>query len=696
MIHSIKSHFKFLSVVKELFAARGGKPAGGRRKVRIGLEALEDRAVPAALGPVVSGFVFNDANSNGQRDAGEAALAGVNMELRTPMGVMVGSATTDSTGQYRFDQDMSAGTSSKSIAQKLVFENLKGAWSGQSSINAFNPALGTLTQVDLKVNGKVTTSVKVENLDTDASTAKLALNNKLFVLGPSGTIEGLAGPNLYSATMAAFDGSVDFVGASGFNPGARTMDVITTSQVTAAQGLSAWTGTGMVNLRAAARGTSVQESNTNLMSSITTQGRLELEVVYNFIPSRMLQAGSYLVVEPVQPSGYLDGFESIGTTVLPGTIGTDSVGITLGLNGLSNVNFGEVKAASLRGTSYIDAMADGVLNAGDYGAEGAMVRLSGIADTGAVVSQELVVGYDGRFEFTDLRPGTYKVISTLLDKNVAGSTKAGNLGGTVSTLTVSGIKVKSGDAGVEYQFGQYVGAGLSGTVYADMNGNGWQDADEQGIAGQTVQLTGGASKSVITDEFGWFEFGDLKPGVYTVANPTSGSWLAQSARAGAAGGVVANTFEQIQQITLGSGTVGESYLFGKALKSSISGVVFLDANKNGVRDAGEVGVSGVTLRLAGNNDLGQIVSMTTVSALGGHYSFNPLRSGSYSVTQVTPNGYTSSSAKTGNLGGSVLSSTTMTVSLNTNQDGVNYDFALIQNAVALPLSKRMFLAGVRR
>ena len=127
MFHSIKSHFKFLSVVKELFAARGDKSAGGRRKARIGLEALEDRAVPATLGPVVSGFVYNDANSNGQRDAGEAALAGVSMELRTPMGVIVSSATTDSTGQYRFDQDMSAGTSSKSISQKLVFENLKGA-----------------------------------------------------------------------------------------------------------------------------------------------------------------------------------------------------------------------------------------------------------------------------------------------------------------------------------------------------------------------------------------------------------------------------------------------------------------------------------------------------------------------------------------------------------------------------------------
>jgi hypothetical protein len=118
MLHSIKSPFKLFSVVKELFAAREGKPSGGRRKVRVGLEALEDRAVPATLGPVVSGFVYNDANSNGQRDAGEAALAGVNMELRTPMGVMVSSATTDSTGQYRFDQDMSAGMAAKSTSQK--------------------------------------------------------------------------------------------------------------------------------------------------------------------------------------------------------------------------------------------------------------------------------------------------------------------------------------------------------------------------------------------------------------------------------------------------------------------------------------------------------------------------------------------------------------------------------------------------
>ncbi len=688
--------FRLISRIQSLFAGRHSRKQHSISKARVGLEALEDRAVPATLGPVVSGFVFTDTNGNGLRDSGEAGLTGVTMELRTLSGSTVSTAITDATGQYRFEQDQSAGTASKTTSQRVFFENLKGAWSGQSSVSAFNPALGTLTQVDLKVNGQITSSVKVENLDTDSSTAKVTLNNKLFVLGPGGTLEGVAAPGQYSANLSAFDGTADFNGASGYNSGAQTSTVMTNTQVSSAQGLAAWTGTGTVNLRAAARGTSVQESNTNLMSTITTQGRVELEVIYTYLPSRSLQVGTYQVVEVVQPTGYLDGQESIGNSVLPGTIGTDTVGITLNSGGIANVNFGEVKAASLRGVSYIDALADNVYNATDYGADGALVTLTGIADTGAALNQQIIVGADGRFEFTELRPGTYKLTSSLLDKNVAGATKAGNLGGSVTVLTVGGIKVKSGDNGLDYQFGQYVPAGISGTVYADLNGNGMQDTGENGIPGQTVQLTGAGTGSVITDESGWFDFGTLKPGNYTLTNVTSGNWLAQSATAGSAGGVVAISKEQIQQIALTSGSLGDAYLFGKALKSSISGVVFVDANKNGVRDAGENGLAGVTLRLTGNNDLGQIVNLTTVSGVGGAYSFNPLRSGSYSVTQVTPTGYTASNAKVGNLGGSVLNSSVLTVSLNTNEQGREYDFALIQTAVAAPLSKRMLLAGVRR
>lgn len=688
--------FRLICRIQSILRTR--RAAKGRLvvKARPGLESLEMRAVPATMGPVVSGYVFNDLNGNGLRDTGETGLAGVMMELRNPAGVTVSTAMTDSSGQYQFTQDQSAGTALKSTSQRVSFENLKGAWSGQAAVNAFNPSLGTLTQVDLKVNGQVTSTVKVENLDTDPSMAKVSLNNKLFVLGPSGTLEGVAQPSQYNANLSAFDGAADFAGTSGYNTGMQNSQVVTNSTVSTVSGLAAWTGSGSVNLRAAARGTSIQESNTNLMSTITTQGRLDLEVIYTYLPSRNLQVGNYDVVEIAQPAGYLDGMESIGSTVIPGTIGSDKVGISLSAGGISNVNFGEVKASSLRGVSYIDALADNTYNASDYGAQGAVVTLTGIADNGATVSQQIVVGQDGLFEFSNLRPGSYKLTSTLVDKNVAGATRAGTLGGTATTLTVSGIRVKSGDNGVEYQFGQYANASISGTVYADLNGNGMQDGDEQGIAGQTVQLAGAGTRSVVTDEFGWFDFGDLKPGSYSLTNATSGSWLAQSARAGAAGGVVTSSYEQIQQIALTSGSFGENYLFGKALKSSLSGVVYVDANKNGVRDAGEIGVAGVTLRLAGNNDLGQIVSLTTVSGPGGAYSFSPLRSGSYTVTQVTPVGYTASSAKTGNLGGMVMSSSALSVSLSTNEQGVQYDFALIQTAVASPLSKRMLLAGVRR
>lgn len=666
-----------------------------RGKRRPGLEFLEDRAVPAALGPVVSGFVFNDLNGNGIRDTGEAPIAGVTMELRTPAGVLVSTAVTDLNGQYTFEQDMSASSTQQTSSQRVSFDNLKGAWSGIAPVSAFDPALGTLTGVELRLNGQVTSSVKVENLDTDIASANIALNNSLFVLGPNGALQGVAPPDQYAPSLGAFDGFADFAGTSGFNSGSRTLQVSSTSQV-ASTGLSAWTGTQQINLRAAARGTSTQQANTNLMSSFTTLGRLDLDVVYTYLPSRALQVGNYQVIQRGQPTGWLDGPESIGSSPLPGTIGTDFINISLIASGISNVNFSEVRGSSIQGIAYIDAGGDAQYNSGDYGAIGSVVTLSGTNDTGASVNQQIIVGSDGRFAFTDVRPGTYMVTSSLLNKNAFSATKAGSLGGTVSTMTVSAIKVRSGDTGLDYQFGQYVPAGISGTVYADMNSNGVQDPGEAGIAGQTVRLTTGTgTSSVVTDANGDYSFGNLRPGTYSISNPTTGTWMALNARAGLAGGVVANN-ELIQQITLSSGTVGESYLFGKAVRSLISGTVYTDVNKNGIRDGGEAGLGGITVRLSGNNDLGQIVSLSTVTAADGSYSFSPLRSGSYTVTVATPSGYTSNAANPGTVGGTALSTSSLVVSLGTSQEANNYDFAMIQATVAVPLSKRFFLVGIRR
>jgi hypothetical protein len=72
----------------------------------------------------------------------------------------------------------------------------------------------------------------------------------------------------------------------------------------------------------------------------------------------------------------------------------------------------------------------------------------------------------------------------------------------------------------------------------------------------------------------------------------------------------------------------------RALLASLSGVVFDDPNSNGVRDAGEIGLAGITVYLDQNRngvfDPGEI-SATTAS--NGAYAFSNLPAGSYTVRQ---------------------------------------------------------------
>jgi hypothetical protein len=76
-------------------------------------------------------------------------------------------------------------------------------------------------------------------------------------------------------------------------------------------------------------------------------------------------------------------------------------------------------------------------------------------------------------------------------------------------------------------------------------------------------------------------------------------------------------------------------------QSAIFGQVFNDANDNGVRDAGELPLAGVTVYLDANNngklDRGEL--STTTNAQGG-FSFYHLPAGTYTVREIVPSGYT--------------------------------------------------------
>ena len=74
--------------------------------------------------------------------------------------------------------------------------------------------------------------------------------------------------------------------------------------------------------------------------------------------------------------------------------------------------------------------------------------------------------------------------------------------------------------------------------------------------------------------------------------------------------------------------------------NSIAGHVYVDANNNGVFDAGEQPLAGVTMQLDGTDANGSVGPVTVVTAADGSYLFGNLNPGTYAISQPTqPAGY---------------------------------------------------------
>ena len=125
--------------------------------------------------------------------------------------------------------------------------------------------------------------------------------------------------------------------------------------------------------------------------------------------------------------------------------------------------------------------------------------------------------------------------------------------------------------------------------------------------------------------------------------------------------------------------------------ASLSGYVYFDANAGGTRDAGEMGIAGVTMQLQGVDERGLTVVLTTTTDANGYYEFTHLRPGLYSIfrasdpTSLPPSGipYVDGQNTVGSLGGTdheVDPGTSMPLDgildivVGRGQQGVNYNF----------------------
>ena len=165
---------------------------------------------------------------------------------------------------------------------------------------------------------------------------------------------------------------------------------------------------------------------------------------------------------------------------------------------------------------------------------------------------------------------------------------------------------------------------IGGFLFNDLNKNGVRDSGEAGIAGIEVDLSGDANRTVFSDSTGHFLFDSLYPGYYVVAL-TSYYWYFSSPP------LQYYEFDNLLGgITIDTANFG-GYLSSRS--SSISGWLFYDKNKNGVKDSGETGIAGIEVDLYGDYD------RTTYSDSTGHYMFDSLYSGHYEIDAGRPSGW---------------------------------------------------------
>ena len=156
---------------------------------------------------------------------------------------------------------------------------------------------------------------------------------------------------------------------------------------------------------------------------------------------------------------------------------------------------------------------------------------------------------------------------------------------------------------------------ISGVVFDDHNENGQRDLDEPGIQGVGVGLVmPDLVRIQVTDERGRYVFEVLEPGLYTL-NMT----VPDGARA--------TTPEELQVLIVRrddgslSGFLHANFglvRFAVPEEGFIEGTVFVDHNRNGLRDRADEGYAGVGISASGLLCLSPVAAFATTDGLG-HY-----------------------------------------------------------------------------
>ena len=311
-------------------------------------------------------------------------------------------------------------------------------------------------------------------------------------------------------------------------------------------------------------------------------------------------AGSWGATETVKP-GWSTTTPSSGTVAVPA-------------DGTGTFAVGQFRPGAISGTVFDDTNRNGTRQNGEAGLAGATVTLTGVDGKGnPITAISKPTANDGSYSFGNLVPGTYTVTLTPLAGKVA-----------TNATVQSGIVVASNGARDKVDFGLAASGNLSVTSFEDTNGNGVRDAGEPGI-NCPFSLVGpnGAPDALSTGATGTSARPDSVAGDWQVGQECPGGFVPTTPASGT--------------VSVPPGATG-SFIVGNVRPATITGLVWVDTNRNGVRDSGEAINPGVTITLTGTDGRGRAVALETITAASGVYVFTGLQPGTYRVSVKTPSG----------------------------------------------------------
>ena len=445
-----------------------------RRRSMPNVERLEPVSLMTAN--VISGYVFLDNNNDGlYQMATESPIAGNTIELFNASHVLVGETKTSAGGYYAFATDNTISTAPQTLSSTYTVPTQATNFTAPLDVASFDASLGTLTQVDVTYTGTLNSALKAENTSTTSGQVIGATATGQFALTGPG-VNVLAPITLNDGTFNAgpFDGVIDFAGTSGHDFGTQTQSISQTVSLTSAADLAPYVGAagGTVPFALTANGQTAETGGGNTYYSAQTTASAQVTVVYHYIPSNALAPGNYTIVQPVEPSGTLDGKFSRNGVVLPPGL-PNTIPVTLTNSNLPNNDFGELKPADISGYVYYDVNNDGLKEPSEPGIPNVLVVLSGTNDQGNPVHAQTLTNSSGAYDFPGLRPGTY---ATSEPTQPAGYTDGldtkGNvtpIPGSNTTDLIPGIVVGSGGVAPNNNFGE-IKAGAPGgqTINCDL------------------------------------------------------------------------------------------------------------------------------------------------------------------------------------------------------------------------------------